>query len=155
MQTNSTLNRFNGELHGDNTDNLPDFVYFEEVRAEKEEDVEEVNKKNRRDIPSTSAVLVLHSKNIHSFVGPSDLFLVKKGMKLDNTKVTTIKFIGNVPCQDIERYIARRPNITKVITDHGPIACTWTEFDGVRNNLTSFVVRTGDNYFDLCDYITL
>ena len=76
-------------------------------------------------------------------------------MKLENTKVTTVKFIGNVPCQDIKRYIATRPNILKVFTDYGPIACTWTEFDGVRNNLTSFVVRNGDKYFDLCDYITL
>ena len=153
--TLSTSNTFNGELHGDNTDKLPDFVYFEDVGAEKEEQVEEVCKKHRANIPSAAVVLVLQSKNIHLFTGPSDLFLVCKGMKLENTKVTTVKFIGNVPRQDIKRYIATRPNIMKVFTDYGPIACTWTEFDGVRNNLTLFVVRNGDKYFDLCDYITL
>ena len=154
--TNSTLNKFNGELHGDNTEDLPDFVFFEEVGAEKEERVEEVNKKHKPNLPSTSVVLVLHSKDIQSFIGPSDLFLVKKGMKLDNTKVTTIKFIGNVPRQDIERYISRRPNLTKVIMDsYGPVCCTWTEFDVVRKNLKSFVVRSGARFVDVCDFIAL
>ena len=156
MQTNSTLNKFNGELHGDNTEDLPDFVSFEAVRAEKEERVEEVNKKNRSNIPLTSVVLVSHSMNIQSFIGPSDLFLVKKGIKLDNTKVTTIKFIGNVPRQDIERYIARRPNLTKVMMDsYGPVSCTWTEFDGVRKNLKSFVVCSAARFLDVCDFIDL
>ena len=38
---------------------------------------------------------------------------------------------------------------------YGPVSCTWSEFDEVRKKLTSFVVRSGDEFMDMCDYITL
>ena len=75
-------------------------------------------------------------------------------MKLENLNVTTIKFIGKVPHLDIALYVSRRPNITSVITDtYGPIACTWPEFESVRKNLSSFVVRSGDEYLDVGHFI--
>ena len=79
-----------------------------------------------------------------------------KGMKLDDTEVKTITFLGRVSLLDIERYMARRPNVMKVIMDsYGPVSCTWSAFDGVRKNLTSFMVRSGNAYIDMCDFITL
>ena len=103
---------------------------------------------------SASNVLITNKKKICAYVGPSKLYIVMKGMKIQNTEVTTIKFIGNVPRSDISAYISRRPNVEKVITEHGPICCTWSEFNGVRKNLKSFVVRSGDGYMDICDFIT-
>ena len=52
-----------------------------------------------------SDVIVMHCKEIHSFVGPSQLYLLMKNMKLDNYEVSTIKFIGQVPRVDIREYI--------------------------------------------------
>ena len=70
---------------------------------------------------SASNVLITNKKKICAYVGPSKLYIVMKGMKIQNTEVTTIKFIGNVPRSDISAYISRRPNVEKVITEHGPI----------------------------------
>ena len=161
MQSSSAtpLDTFNNE---DETlkleeDNLPNFEYFSNEGPEEaeQEEKEEANKKHKPNLPSTSDVLVKFTKKIHSFVGPSDLYLVVKGMKLKNTEVTTVKFLGTVPRLDISRCLSTRPNINRIVTDYGPIACTWSEFDAVRTNLVSFVVRSGNNYFDLCDFITL
>ena len=138
--------------------NLPHFETFneDEVLEKQEAGIAPVLQKRRTRSLSVSNILVLHSRNIHAFVGPSRLYLLLKGMKLENSKVTTIKFIGNVPRVDIEMYVSRRPNVTKVIMDsYGPVSCTWTEFNEVRKNLTSFVVQSGDQLIDLCDYITL
>ena len=110
--------------------------------------------KKYRNAPSSAAnTLIANKKTIVSFVGPSNLYLVMKGMKLNNVEVTTIKFVGTLPRSAISRYLSTRPNIKKVITDYGPISCTWTEFDRVRKNLASFVVRSGDEYFDVCHFI--
>jgi len=138
-------------------DNLPNFEYVSNEGAEEtvQEEKDEANKKHKPNLPSTSAVLVKFTKKIHSFVGPSDLYLVVKGLKLKNSEVTTIKFIGTVPRSVMSLYLSTRPNINRIVTDYGPIACTWSEFDAVRTNLVSFVVRSGNNYFDLCDFITL
>ena len=136
--------------------NLPHFETFneDEVLEKQEASITPVLQKRRTRSLSVSNILVLHSRNIHAFVGPSRLYLLLKGMKLENMKVTTIKFIGNVPRVDIEMYVSRRPNVTKVIMDsYGPVSCTWTEFDEVRKNLTSFVVRCGDGYLDVCNFI--
>ena len=105
---------------------------------------------------SASNVLIANKKRISSYIGPSKLYLVMKGMKILNTDVTTIKFLGSVPRFEISAYIARRPNVEKVITDsYGPVSCTWSEFETVRKNLTSFVVRSGDGFLDVCDFIQL
>jgi len=93
-----------------------------------------------------SDVIVMYCKEIHSFVGPSQLYLLMKRMKLDNNEVDTIKFVGQVPRVDIREYIEKRPNIRKVITDsYGPISLYWKAFDTVRDNLTSFVARSECN----------
>ena len=105
---------------------------------------------------SASHVLLKNKKKIQSYVGPSKMYLVMKGMKLENSEVITIKFIGAIPRLDVREYINRRPNITTEITDsYGPICCTWTEFDGVRKNITSFVVCSGNGFLDICDFIQL
>ena len=93
-----------------------------------------------------SDVIVMYCKEIHSFVGPSQLYLLMKRMKLDNYEVDTIKFIGQVPRVDIREYIEKRPNIRKVITDsYGPISLYWKAFDTVRDNLTSFIALSECN----------
>ena len=161
MQSSSAtpLDTFNNE---DETlkleeDNLPNFEYVsnEGLEETEKEEKEEVSSKHKPNIPSTSDILVMYTKKIHSFVGPSDLYLVVKGMKLKNSEVTTIKFIGTLPRLAISRYLSTRPNLNRIVTDYGPIACTWSEFETVKKNLVSFVVRSGNNYFDLCDFITL
>ena len=82
------------------------------------------------------------------------MYLVMKGMKLDDSEVKTITFLCRVPLSDIERYIARSPNVIKVsMTSYGPVSCTWSAFDGIRKNLTSFVVRSGDDHLDVCHFI--
>ena len=74
-------------------------------------------------------MLVLHNRNIRQFIRPSKIYLLMKVMQLENTEVT------------------RRPNVNKVITNlYGLIACTWSEFDGARRNLRSFVVWCRDEY---------
>ena len=78
-----------------------------------------------------------------------------KGMKLKGSEVTTIKFMPTVPRFAISVYLSTRPNVKKIITDYGPITCTWPEFAAVRRNLTSFVVHSGTDFFDICDFITL
>ena len=69
-----------------------------------------------------------------------------KDIKLDDSDVNCIKFIGDVPRVDMRQYIEKRPNITMVITDsYGPSCLYWKAFDTVRTNLTSFVVRSENN----------
>ena len=134
----------------DDTNDEADFEMFNEA----EETISPVQQKRRTISLTTADILVLHNRDIQAFVGPSRLYLLLKGMKLDNLDVTTIKFVGQVPRLDITLYVSRRPNITRVITDtYGPIACTWPEFETVRKNLTSFVVRSGDEYLDVCHFI--
>ena len=48
-----------------------------------------------------SDVILMHCKQIQSYVGALKLYLVTKDMKLDNAEVSTIKFIGDVPHADI------------------------------------------------------
>ena len=125
-------------IQADNSDRLPDFEDY--CPDHKIEDY----------------VLLKNKKKIQSYVGPSKLYLVMKGMKLANSEVITIKFIGAIPRLDVREYINRRPSIKTVITDsYGPICCTWTEFDGVRKNITSFVVCSGNGFLDICDFIQL
>ena len=136
----------------DDTSDLPHFEFFDEGRDEKRG----LMKKCKLASTSASRALVQQSKRIHAFVGPSKLYMVMKGMKLRNFEVTTVRFIGNVPRLDIPLYLTQRPNVTKVIMDsYGPVSCTWTEFDGVRKNLKSFVVRSGATFVDVCDFIDL
>ena len=93
-----------------------------------------------------SDIILMYSKKIHSYVGPCKLYLLVKDMKLENTDVNSIKFIGNVPRVDMRQYVERRPNVTTVITDsYGPSCLYWKAFDTVRTNLTSFVVRSENN----------
>ena len=141
----------------DDTNDQPDFEFFDEEEHTKQgvEEVEQVPKKCKTSPPSTSNILVMHSKQIQAFVGPSCLYLVMKGMKLKGSEVATIKFMPAVPRFAIPIYLSTRPNVKKIITDYGPIACTWPEFAAVRSNLSSFVVRSGTNFFDICDFITL
>ena len=141
----------------DDTNDQADFEYFDQEEHAKQgvEEVEEVPKKNKTSPPSTSDILLTHSKQIQAFVGPSCLYLVMKGMKLKGSEVTTIKFLPAVPRFAIPIYLSTRPNVKKIITDYGPIACTWPEFAAVRSNLSSFVVRSGTNFFYICDIIML
>ena len=88
----------------DDTNDQPDFEFFDE---------EEGSKKCKLAPTSASQALVLHSKRIHAFVGPSKLYMVMKGMKLQNFVVATVKFIGSVPRLDISMYLSRRPKVTK------------------------------------------
>ena len=134
-------------IQADNTDHLPDFEdYCPDHKI----------MKTYKGTASVSHVLLKNKKKIQLYVGPSKLYLVMKGIKLGNSEVIIIKFIGAVPCLDVREYINRRPNIKTVITDsYGPICCTWTEFDGVRKNITSFVVCSGNGFLDICDFIQL
>jgi hypothetical protein len=136
---------------------LPDFEILDEVDCNKKQEAEKEDSKKYRKVPSlASDTLIANKKTIISFVGPSKLYLVMKGMKLDDTEVKTNTFLRRVSQLDIERYMARRPNVMKVIMDsYGPVSCTWSAFDGVRKNLTSFMVRSGNAYIDMCDFITL
>ena len=47
-------------------------------------------------LASASDIFIMYSKKIHSCVGAMKLYLLTKDMKLDNSEVGTIKFIGNV-----------------------------------------------------------
>ena len=97
-------------------------------------------------LATASSVILMHRKQIQSFVGPSDVYMLMKDMKLENSEVSTIKFRGEVPRIDIREYVEKRPNISTVITDsYGPSSWEWKAFDSVRNNLTSFYVRSKYN----------
>ena len=136
-------------IQADNTDHLPVFVDYCPALSH-------TIMKICKGMTSVSAVLIKNKKKINWYVGPSKLYLVMKGMKLENSEVITIKFIGTIPRLDMREYIYRRPNISTVITDlYGPICCTWSEFDMVRKNITSFVVCSRDGFLDICDFIHL
>ena len=148
-KTDASVFDLDVHIQADDTKDLPDFEYNLPVLCQK-------MLKTCNSMASASNVLITNKKRISSYVGPSKLFLVMKGMKIHNMEVTTIKFIGNAPRFEISAYITRRPNIEKVITDsYGPVSCTWSEFETVRKNLTSFVVCSGDGFIDMCDFIQL
>ena len=162
MQSASTMNTedtfsisaSDADIHFDDLIASPNFEIHDDVQCKTEQDsANEVWKKYRHSPASAANTLIANKKTIISFVGPSNLYLVMKGMKLNDSDVTTIKFVGTFPRSAIPRYLSTRPNIRKVITEYGPSSCTWTEFDGVRKNLTSFVVRSGDEYLDVCHFI--
>ena len=156
--TATSVNRSNRkddmfQLEGENFADH-EYVPAEGPKETEAQIVEEVPKKSKSNPPSTSDIFLMHRKKIQAFVGPSDLYLAMKGMKLKNWEVTTVKFLGMVPLSDLDRYMARSPNVTKVIMDsYGPISCTWSAFDGVRKSLTSFVVQSGNGYLDVCHFI--
>ena len=137
------------DIQVENTEESANFEYHLPAICEKK-------MKSCHALASASNVLITNKKQISSFVGPSKLYIVMKGMKIENTEVQIIAFLGRVPHLDIEQYMARRPNVSKVIMDsYGPISCTWSAFDGVRKSLTSFVVCSGDGFVDICDFLSL
>ena len=111
-------------IHINETTDLPDFEIPDEVECNKKQEAEKEDSKKYRKVPSlASDTLIANKKTIISFVGPSKLYIVMKGMKLDDTEVKTITFLGRVSQLDIERYMARRPNVMKVIMDsYGPVS---------------------------------
>ena len=58
-------------------------------------------KKPRYALACAFDVILMYSKKNHSYIGPFKLYLLMKDMKLDDSDVNCIKFIGDVPRVDI------------------------------------------------------